>query len=326
MKKINATLLILFFLTSCNNDQVTLKKKGVDPAFSHEINESERLIQAGLDSANDSEKLYEAYNTVLRKKLFDAAEFLLKKGVDIDKRDDFLMTPLMDAAIDGEVETVKFFLKNGADINAKDEFEKTALIYAVSMGKNSVTKLLIEKGADINVKNYFCKTALFYAEERKNVEIVEFLLKKGAKQISSYKCKPQFDYSDMPITPLLVEFRKPFIKNAKKFIKMTNIKLHCEKWDKIQKFYPHIYLTKEQLREIFGLKMENITVRGAGNRKGSDAHFTKITNSKELKRKFKKIVQSFRFIDDPKFEITDQSSPKFCRDIFSKQEQLKRRK
>ncbi|MBO4675464.1 MAG: ankyrin repeat domain-containing protein, partial [Elusimicrobiaceae bacterium] len=88
---------------------------------------------------------------------------ILKKGVDVNKRDKNGNLPLTLAARDGNEEIVKLLLDKGADVNAKNDIGNTALIYAVQNEHVEMVKLLLEKGADVNAKDSSSKTALIYA-------------------------------------------------------------------------------------------------------------------------------------------------------------------
>lgn len=57
-------------------------------------------------------------------------------------------TPLICAAINGRVSTVKLLLDAGANVNASDFSKRTALYYAQTLGYNDISALLISRGAD----------------------------------------------------------------------------------------------------------------------------------------------------------------------------------
>lgn len=69
-------------------------------------------------------------------------------------------------ASNGAGRVMKFLIENCVDIDARDEYGNTALIEALKWNKSKTTQLLIENGADINAKNNEGKTALDYAESK----------------------------------------------------------------------------------------------------------------------------------------------------------------
>ncbi|XP_058793737.1 E3 ubiquitin-protein ligase MIB2-like [Phymastichus coffea] len=85
-------------------------------------------------------------------------EQLHGKNFDVDMRDNFGRTPLMYAAMNGNVGGVKFLLNEGADIEAIDYDNMTALYIAIiSKMKNAEEKLgaiqvLLGHGANLQIK------------------------------------------------------------------------------------------------------------------------------------------------------------------------------
>jgi ankyrin repeat protein len=66
------------------------------------------------------------------------------------------MTPwdkdLLNAAGEGDLDTVKSFLKSGASVNARSEYGETPLHVAAIKCNLDVVEVLIAAGADVNAK------------------------------------------------------------------------------------------------------------------------------------------------------------------------------
>lgn len=77
------------------------------------------------------------------------ARLLLERGVNVDTRNKFEATPLIDNCwcCDNSLGFIKFLIENGADVNAQDDRNNTALLNAVNDGQTEVVKLLLEHGA-----------------------------------------------------------------------------------------------------------------------------------------------------------------------------------
>lgn len=96
------------------------------------------------------------------------------------------ITPLMKAAIAGNIEAAAFLLESNADLHARRESSdkskpdgRTAVMYAITNKKNEMVKFLIEKGARINSGDATGYTSLMFAAGVANAEAVKMLLDKG---------------------------------------------------------------------------------------------------------------------------------------------------
>ena len=93
----------------------------------------------------------------------DIVRCLLKKGADMNIKDNFGWTALMRAASNGHDKVVQVLVDKGADMNIKDRDGWTALIRAAIMGYDKVVQVLVDEGADMNIKNRDGDTALMMA-------------------------------------------------------------------------------------------------------------------------------------------------------------------
>ncbi len=89
-------------------------------------------------------------------------------------------TSLMQAALDGDTESVRELINQGADINRRDDSGRTALMFAVVNRHYETMKLLLEHGADVQAKSNEGGTALMGAAMAGELSMVQALLDKGA--------------------------------------------------------------------------------------------------------------------------------------------------
>ncbi|XP_062516233.1 serine/threonine-protein phosphatase 6 regulatory ankyrin repeat subunit B-like isoform X2 [Corticium candelabrum] len=102
---------------------------------------------------------------------------LLEMGADVNARDLFGYTLLIQACRNNQKEMVEFLLAKSADVNGTNWYGYTALIVSASIGSEDITDLLLNV-KDINVmkKDTFGGTAIHHAAVNNHVTIVERLL------------------------------------------------------------------------------------------------------------------------------------------------------
>jgi len=120
----------------------------------------------------------------LNKELLDAAYIgnddrvlaLLEAGADPNTTIWNGITPLMFAADNGFLETVKILVLNGADVNKKPENQISALVSAVINNNIDIAELLIRHEADINDTDSYGVSSLIYAAAYNYYDLCDMLL------------------------------------------------------------------------------------------------------------------------------------------------------
>ncbi|MCI0489794.1 MAG: ankyrin repeat domain-containing protein [Blastocatellia bacterium] len=90
------------------------------------------------------------------------------------------LTPLMRAALTGDIDTLSLLLDEGADPNARDPDGRTALMDATFAGHTNIVAALLESKADPDAKDIDGWTALMEAASKGHTDIVKLLLSAGA--------------------------------------------------------------------------------------------------------------------------------------------------
>lgn len=118
---------------------------------------------------------------------------------DVNSKDFFGQTQLMEAADSGDAEKARQLLARGARVNERDPHGWSALVKASWADHEKIVKILVEAGAEVDATNEKGVNALFFASAHGKVDIVKTLLAHGAN--------PNFKYSE-DINPLMTAVRK----------------------------------------------------------------------------------------------------------------------
>lgn len=104
----------------------------------------------------------------------ELATQMVKKGADVNKTG---WTPLHYAASNGHVPVIQLLLENHAYIDAESPNGTTPLMMASMYGSPEAVKVLLDEGADSNLKNQQGMTALDFANRGKRPDAIELLTK-----------------------------------------------------------------------------------------------------------------------------------------------------
>jgi uncharacterized protein len=121
------------------------------------------------------------WNDATRQNNLEKVLLLLANGTDINAKDQYGQTALMNAAHRGQVELVRLLIEHGADLNITAKYNLSALMLSLIARQPEVARLLIEAGADVDLRsnrNFY--STLHLAENAGYSEIVALLKQKGA--------------------------------------------------------------------------------------------------------------------------------------------------
>ncbi|CEN40738.1 putative ankyrin repeat protein [Capnocytophaga cynodegmi] len=108
--------------------------------------------------------------------------YLLQKGADVNVKDSHMYTPLLFAAVRGNINTELYdiLINKGANINEKNENGANALLLAIPHMKDlKEAQYFIKKGLSLKSIDNNGDDALFYAARNGNQKIINQLIKKG---------------------------------------------------------------------------------------------------------------------------------------------------
>ena len=113
---------------------------------------------------------------------FKMVETLIERGVDLELRDEWGDTALLQSTIlFARNEEIPYLLMtNGADVNAYNSIrDSTPLVYTIYANKYTIAKQLLDNGADINWSNRDGLTPLMLAIFYDKVDLAHLIIEKG---------------------------------------------------------------------------------------------------------------------------------------------------
>ncbi|MBV9507092.1 MAG: ankyrin repeat domain-containing protein [Acidobacteriia bacterium] len=111
----------------------------------------------------------------------DTADLLLRAGADPNLANDFQITPLSEACVNGSAPLVRLLLKSGAHPNTAIATGETPLMTCAKTGNADAVRMLIEYGAMVDAKEPTQnQTALMWAAAERHPEAVKALIEAHA--------------------------------------------------------------------------------------------------------------------------------------------------
>jgi len=180
-------------------------------------NEDFALLKAEYKSLFDSEEQTTPLVTAVLCNDTAIAKLLIASGANVNLHTDFKYDAALLCASDTEsrgydgVEMAELLLDAGADIEIRDEYDNTPLIEACYSDNAPLVKLLVSRGADVHARKYRQETPLTVAALFASVEIVRCLLEHGA---DIYDCNEEgesvFMLAEKNNSPEVVTFLRSY--------------------------------------------------------------------------------------------------------------------
>ena len=187
-------------LDNNENFEKLFKKKDKNKLFNTEITKNLTPLMLSVVSGNYPEEIAEEFGEEVFEKgsepvlhdyemtllmlaamlgNYEAAEFLISKGVKIDKHNGNGVTALMLALENRHDDVALLLMRKGADVNAKNKIGYSALMIAAAKGLSHVVDYMIRLGVDVNHLNAHGQTALISALRFNHEDIVVSLIAAG---------------------------------------------------------------------------------------------------------------------------------------------------
>ncbi|HUX13188.1 MAG TPA: ankyrin repeat domain-containing protein [Spirochaetia bacterium] len=137
---------------------------------------TEDFMRMGFSPDSRDNRGVPVLSLAIRGRHRDLVENLLRRGADVNAvSQDRGNTPLMEAAVCGDSETVTHLLDSTADPNLQSKNGQTALMLAVGEGFTDVAKTLLERGAATEPVDQLGMTAGKYARLFGRTEIADLI-------------------------------------------------------------------------------------------------------------------------------------------------------
>ncbi len=139
-----------------------------------------RLIKKGANVNAKEDNNYTPLHRAAQQNHAKVADILINHGAMVDPVTIDNYTPFHNAVRNGHLETAKVLLSHGAEIHTADKWGHTAMENTVRNGHSTMVAFLIEQGADINSTGLGGLTLLHSAVNSNRIKVTRLLLERGA--------------------------------------------------------------------------------------------------------------------------------------------------
>ncbi len=200
---------MLKFNRRVNNGTLVERLGDIPPlmlaAYKGDLREMERLIKSGVNvnarnDVNNAALHFAAGATPIQNQIDRgspaAVAYLIEQGADVNAQNNAKITPLMDAVINDNLESLRILIARGADVNKVSKYDESALSMAIIRATSAaplepepfirryrdIAIELLQHGADPNFKDFTGRTPLQTAEKFHEEGLVKELKDHGAKE------------------------------------------------------------------------------------------------------------------------------------------------
>lgn len=134
-------------------------------------------MDLNLTTSNDGETFL---IMAIKRDFREIRNFLIEKGVNIEKRNINKETPLIAAVSKGHLNSIKVLLDLKADLEKKDSYGDTALHIAIKKSNDEVATLLIRQGANVETVDKRERNSFILAREHgvpNTLDLIQTILK-----------------------------------------------------------------------------------------------------------------------------------------------------
>lgn len=151
-------------------------------AWKGDIEVVRSLIRKGADVNGKNDRLCTPLHYAAEQGHVIVAELLIANGADVNAKAKWNNggTPLHEAASKGYMDIARILIANGANPNAQDEFGSFLLHEIVADNYPAIVKLLLDYGADANMVDAYGQTPLHEAAWNDCKEMIDLIIAKGA--------------------------------------------------------------------------------------------------------------------------------------------------
>ena len=194
LKKIDAEILKrtkkdLYCKVTKEGKEIWIQVRALDRLYRLTIVEREQVEQKIVDnpeaSSTDTATTAVDIHEAAKKGSLEKVKAFLANGEKVDVKDNYGLTPLYLAAVEGHKDVCEYLISKGADVNAGSEFGFFPLGGIISTQTErgvEIFKLLVDHGADYNINfgGYPLLHQAVYSCNHESVRnIAEFLISKG---------------------------------------------------------------------------------------------------------------------------------------------------